>query len=161
MWQKTRFRDCVLSIDLLASCGVYPLRPTPRQHLFHAALFWSAIGLFLGGLGLKFVLAQHEAKSYLWLGLSLTIGILKGELALKRGAKKIISRLKSFPAQSSLLMVFTRGQWLLIFFMMVLGFLVRHLGIAPFWRGVVLSAVGVALLWGSFSLWRAIFRSNA
>jgi len=127
----------------------------PRQHIMNAAIFWTAIGLFLSSLGVHFVL--HGSGSQwigLWALLAFCIGAIKSQTVLRKATHRVIQRVQNFKQPEPFYKVFHPAQWGLIAFMMGLGFIVRSLGIDKQWRGLVLIAVGVALLGASRFFWK-------
>ena len=134
---------------------------TRKQHFWHAALFWSAVGMTLGFFGVKWVWLGFETKwALLWLAICAAVGLLKGEFAIGKSAKRSISRIQGLPERSPFYRVFPRGQWLLVFGMMFLGMLIRQLPVDKSYRGLVLAAVGVALVWASRFFWKEVCCQN-
>lgn len=138
------------------------MKVTRKQHFFHAALFWTAVGLTLGFFGVKWVWMGFDLKwAAFWLAVCTTVGLLKGEIAVAKAAKKSIARIQTLPEPSPFHRVFTKGQWMLILGMMFLGFLIRQLPVDKSYRGLVLAAVGIALVWASRYFWKEIcYRSR-
>lgn len=135
------------------------MKVTHKQHFVHAALFWTVIGSMMGFFGMRWVLFGFSPK---WAGVILLLcvggGVLKGEYAIGRAARKAIDRIDTLPRRSLFHEVFAKNQWLLIFGMMMLGMLIRFSGLHKSYRGVVLVIIGVALLWASRYFWNAATR---
>lgn len=106
--------------------------------------------------GTKWVWAGFSPK---WAGIGLVIciaiGLLKGEFAIGKAGKKAIARIATLPQRSNIWQVFTPGQWGLVFGMMMLGMVIRFAGVEKNYRGLVLTVIGVALLWASRYFWNA------
>lgn len=137
------------------------MRVTRKQHFFHAALFWTAVGAVLGFFGVKWVWLGFDPKwAFIWLATCAAIGLLKGEFAIGKSAKKSVVRIQNLPETSPFYQVFTKGQWMVVFGMMFLGMTIRHLHVDKAYRGLVLAAVGVALLWASRFFWKAVCCRN-
>lgn len=133
------------------------MKITRKQHFLHAALFWTAIGLALGFFGVKWICLGFDPRwAALWLLICVAVGLLKGEFAIGKAAKKSVVRIQNLPETSPFYQVFTKGQWGIVLGMMFLGMVIRQLPIDKSYRGLVLAAVGVALLWASRYFWKAI-----
>lgn len=132
------------------------MRVSRRRHVLHAALFWGVTGTVLGFFGFKWVLAGFNPPAvYFLLAAAFLLGGFKGEVAIGRAGKKAIARIQTLPDLSPFYLVFTGGQWALVFGMMLLGMAIRFSGIDKSWRGLVLLTVGTALLWGSRHFWKS------
>ena len=117
---------------------------------------WSVIGLFLGTMGTFFIFGNAPvAAIWMWALLAFVIGLVKAQTVLRIAAKKTIARIKTFTQPEPFFKVFKPVQWLVVAFMMGIGFIVRGLGVPKQWRGCVLLAVGVGLLWASRYFWKA------
>ncbi|MBI4125811.1 MAG: hypothetical protein HY609_00535 [Deltaproteobacteria bacterium] len=131
------------------------MKVTRKQHFLHAALFWTAIGFALGFFGFKWVWLGFDLQWAVgWLSVCTLLGLVKGEFAIGKAARKSIARIQGLPETSPFYRVFTRGQWMVVFGMMFLGMVIRHLHIEKAYRGLVLATVGVALLWASRYFWK-------
>ncbi len=128
----------------------------PKQHLRNAGLMWSLIGLFLASMGTAFIFGNAPvATIWMWALLAFIIGVIKAQTVLRIAARKTIVRIKAFTQPESFFKVFKPVQWLVVALMMSIGFIVRGLGVPKQWRGCVLLAVGVGLLWASRYFWKA------
>lgn len=134
---------------------------TRRQHFIDAALLWTLVGSILGFFGAKWILAGFSNPwAFVFLTVCLVIGCVKGEVAIGKSAKRAIRRIEQFPEKTPFFRVFSRGQWLLVAAMMGLGMLLRMLHVDKSYRGLVLAAVGMALLWASRYFWKAACKSS-
>lgn len=130
---------------------------TKKQHLINAAIFWTLVGGVMSSVGLRWVYGGFGNPT-VWLLLAIGLGLLKGEFALGKAAKKTIARVEALPERSAFYQVFSKGQWILVGSMMFLGMAIRHSGLDKQWRGLVLGVVGIALLWGSKNIWKQACR---
>lgn len=129
---------------------------TRKQHFIDAALFWTITGVVMGIFGFKWVWLGFEPKTAVLLAfVAATVGLLKGHFVIAKSAKRSITRIENLPERSPFYQLFNKGTWILILAMMSLGMIIRSLGIEKSYRGLVLSAIGIALLWASRHFWNA------
>jgi hypothetical protein len=140
---------------------------------------WLLIGLFLliKGLGLLVTAAHFSAEPFLitplvnlagtreqaallLVALSLVVGFLKGRFVLAKTVKRSVERIFSFPSPVPLAKIYNKASYLIIFFMMGLGMLMRVLPISPDVRGAVDVAVGAALINGALLYFRCAFATK-
>lgn len=95
---------------------------------------------------------EHTTLLYLLLGI--VLGQLKGRLALCRVANRFVAKIRSWPESASLLEFFKIRECLLTLVMAVMGSLLRLLSLPDDVRGVILLAVGGALLQGGVHIYR-------
>jgi len=137
------------------------MRVSHKQHLIHAAIFWMGTGLALGFFGFKWVwLGFSSTWALVFLAICMAVGLVKGEFVIGKSGKRAISRIETLPEKSPFYQVFTMGQWLLVLGMMSLGMLIRFSGVDKSYRGLVLAAVGIALLWASRFFWKAAWKQS-
>lgn len=91
------------------------------------------------------------------LGICFFLGLLKGEFAIGKAARRAIVRITALPDNTPFYTLFAPKAWGLIFAMMGLGMALRFSGLDKSIRGLVLTVVGVGLLWASRYFWRAFF----
>ncbi len=132
-----------------------------ETHLKVAFLMWGMVGtglliagsVFLFGNRSLSVLSDGSAdpgiKEVIGLSIALIIGFIKGNLVLKKLAKKYIARIKTLPELSPVYMTFSPKSWMMVVGMMTLGKIVRSVGAPPLVIGVIYVAVGSALVLGS------------
>lgn len=124
--------------------------------MLHAAVFWTAVGMTMAYFGTKWVWAGFAPSSAaVWLAVCVAVGLLKGEFAIGKAGRRAIARIATLPERSPFWQVFTPGQWGLVFGMMALGMLIRFSGVPKNIRGLVLTVIGLALLWASRYFWNA------
>ncbi len=139
-----------------------------------AGMFWLAIGIFLLWRGLGLTITACDAEGHLfvdWLAVrfgtaqkaavvlvatGLFVGYFKGRYVLRKTAMRTIDRIHTLPNPCSLGKLYGIGSYILIASMIALGITLRSIGAAEEIRGVVLIAVGSALLQGSTALFRAV-----
>jgi hypothetical protein len=124
-----------------------------RAHLLAAALLWTAVGTGLSAAGIIWCFSAR--KPWVPLAGGVCAGTLKGIFIISkvaaRNARRIISR-GDGKCLGGFLSIKT---WLLVAAMMASGFVLRHSGIPRPVLGVIYTAVGMALLTGCLSLWKA------
>lgn len=129
---------------------------TRKQHFINAGLFWTITGAVMGFFGFKWVWLGFESRTSLFLALvAATVGLLKGHFVIGKSARRSITRIETLPERSPFYQLFNKGTWILILAMMSLGMVIRFIGIEKSYRGLVLSAIGIALLWASRHFWNA------
>lgn len=134
---------------------------THKQHFLNAGFFWTVVGMVMAYFGTKWVWAGFPKKvALVWLVACVVVGLLKGEFVIGKAARRAIGRIDRLPERSPFFQVFTTGQWMLVFGMMMLGMVIRFSGVPKNYRGLVLSAIGFALLWASKYFWNACNRSR-
>jgi hypothetical protein len=140
--------------------------------IFFSGFIWLGIGVFLLNLGLRLLLNSIDAPSlpllkflkpyfggieYATIGLiafSLGLGYFKGKYVFKRTVKRVVEKIRSLPNPASLASVYSWPYYLLIVFMMFLGFSMRYFNISSDIRGVIDVAVGAALIQGAMRYFR-------
>ncbi|MBP9840974.1 MAG: hypothetical protein KBC64_00945 [Simkaniaceae bacterium] len=114
----------------------------------NAALISGAIWMIVG-IRLLYV-GLHRVEEVALIGLGLLIGYLKGHFALRKGARRVMARLRAQEEPLRWMQMYSKGYWALLFGMGCLGMLLRFIpGIPLEVRGVVSIAIGAALLQGS------------
>lgn len=137
------------------------MQVTRETHLKIAFFMWALVGLGLlikGGTLFYAGRTLSEIDPYqgsfgmaegIGLAIALGLGFVKGNFVLPKIARKNIARIEELPAESPLYMTFSLKSWLLIAGMMLIGMIIRVLGVPNLFRGVILVAVGFALTLGS------------
>lgn len=129
----------------------------PRVHVACAAALWTGIGLFL----LLRAIILLKNGSGLWLiGAGLILGSLKSRFILDGVSRRGIERIGRFADNTCIGAVYSWKSWLLVLTMMVLGIVMRHLGISPLITGTACATVGWALVFSSRHAWEAWFDWN-
>lgn len=80
--------------------------------------------------------------------IALVLGFIKGNIVIKKLAKKYSLRIQQLPEMSPFYMTFSRKSWIMILGMIVLGRAIRALGAPHLVVGVIYVAVGFALIIG-------------
>ena len=126
-----------------------------RTHVLLAALLWTAVG---GGLSLAgLVWCARAVRPWSWALASggVALGILKGRFALERTARSSAARIASRGDGKCLGGFLSWKSWVFVLAMVTAGAVLRRSGLPRELLGVLYTAVGTALLWGSRVYWRA------
>jgi hypothetical protein len=159
------------------------MRFSHRTLILLAGFAWLAIGIMLLYLGLHFILetVRNPALSQvagrfsviqfvarlvpdrtqaimLTIIFSLLIGYIKGKMALAKSVKRQIARIESLPNPASLKYLYSKGYYLLIACMILLGILLRFFPITLDTRGTIDTIIGSALINGAMLYYRAFTR---
>ncbi len=134
---------------------------TRETHLKVAFITWGLVGtglLIAGGFflfGGRSLSVLDGAKpspgltEAIGLVIALGLGFIKGNIVLKKLAKKYSARIQQLPEISPIYMTFSRKSWIMVVGMIVLGRLIRAFGAPHLVVGVIYVAVGFALVLGS------------
>ena len=126
--------------------GSLSLLPMGWRFLLSASS--SSTGLFIPAL--TKVLGGETQAFALTLFLAFCVGLLKGNFVLRKAAFRSLNRIKALKAPHSLKNLYTPSYLVLLLVMVLLGVLMRVLGVPLDVRGFVDVAVGAALFRGSF-----------
>ena len=114
-----------------------------------SGVIWMLIGARLLYTGL------HRVEEVALIALGLLIGYLKGRFALRKGALRVLNRLRSKEEPMRWTEMYSKGYWGLLIGMGCLGMTLRFVpGIPMEIRGVINIAIGAALLQGSITYFR-------
>lgn len=131
-----------------------------------------AIGIFLLSLGIVFVVQTLQTNHFsliaflsnyvrdrqnataIVLTAALFVGYLKGRYVLSKSAHRQILRILTLPNPANLKYIYSKGYYLLILSMILLGISLRFLPIALDVRGAVDIAIGSALINGAMIYFR-------
>ena len=131
-----------------------------RTQVLLAALLWTCVGSGLAAVGARWCLGAGPPWPAALLGAGLTLGVLKGKVALERTARRAAGRI-AVRGDGKCLGGFLSWQtWLFVLAMMALGAVLRRSPLPRALLGVVYTAVGAALLWGSRTFWAAWRRAS-
>lgn len=130
-------------------------RARARTHILAAALLWTLVGTGLTAAGLHWCLGADRPWPAALMGAGVTLGILKGRLALERTARKTAARIAVRGDDKCLGGFLSWPTWLFVLAMMGTGAALRRSDLPRALLGVVYTAVGAALLWGSRTFWEA------
>ena len=130
-------------------------RATARAQLRAAALLWTVVGLALGAAGVRWCLSAPSWWKELLVGAGVLLGLLKGLRFITPVAHRNIARLIERGDGHCIGGFLSWRSWLFVLAMMTLGIVLRRSPTPRPALGVVYTAIGLALLTGSFPLWRA------
>jgi len=146
-----------------------------------SGLIWMGVGIFLLHKGLHYLVAAgqavfnqtHEGFSLILLigsmtgspekgamillCLGLVLGFIKGRFVLKKTVSRIVNRIRSFPSPLSIKQLYPKGYYIILFSMMLMGFLFKFLPLPLDVKGFVDFTVGIALINGAMLYFRAAF----
>jgi hypothetical protein len=126
-----------------------------RMQLWLAAAMWSCVGAGLFSVGSYWLLKNGEAKGFVILVLAAGLGLGKGLLVLDRTALRNINRIKSRGEDRCFGGFLSPRVWILVIGMMLLGRILRTIGLPKPILGLIYGAVGIGLLFSSRLIWRA------
>lgn len=145
----------IIALSVPFILAVLPIKLQPTQLKRLACLFWIFGGMVLITRAFTFLqpsvtpLLQGAAlPSEVWLalGLSLVVGLLKGQFVLRKSCQRNIERLASLQEPAKPFHVYDIRSWVVILLMIGLSVLVQQLGLPDLVRGSILLTVGLALL---------------
>lgn len=150
-----------------------------RTLIFISGLTWLIIGMSLLIMGIQFMMRTLQDPSLLLLSgkfsiikslaplvkgtenliilvlsSALFVGYLKGRYVLSKSAKRQLQRIQGLPNPASLTLLYSKGYYILIASMMVLGMSLRFFPITLDTRGAIDVAIGAALINGSLLFFR-------
>jgi hypothetical protein len=129
-----------------------------RVHLLLAALMWSLVGTGLLSAGLYWSLRTGTAHLGLVLAAAAGLGLAKGHFMLNRTAGRIVDRIRHRGDGRCVGGFVSWRTWIFIASMMALGIILRHSPLPRRVVGFIYVAVGIALIAGAVTLWRALYR---
>lgn len=139
-----------------------------------SGLIWLSVGLFLFPLGLNLLMAATKASegsypllealsplvggveqaSLMIVVVCLSIGLMKGKYVLGKSAKRIATRIQTFPNPTSITNLYSVGNYILIASMVGLGMSIKFFGLSHDIRGAIDIAIGAALINGAVATFR-------
>jgi hypothetical protein len=125
-----------------------------RLQLLLAGLVWSIVGTGLICVGTYWVLSTSTHIMGL-LALSLCMGLVKSLLILDKVASRIVKRIVLRGEGRCLVSFYSVRVWVIVIIMILMGRLLRSMGLSYALLGVIYSAVGTSLLMSSRSIWLA------
>ena len=134
-----------------------------KSLILGAALTWSVGGVILIVRAAS-LMGQVDRSLPLALGIAVVIGLLKGKLIFERVARKNVARIRSTSPHKDKICLFafqSLQSYLIVISMIVLGILLRQVGLRPLYLVMVYTAIGVALLVSSGLYYREARRSDA
>ena len=126
-----------------------------RMQLWLAGTMWSCVGAGLFSVGIYWLLKNGEAKGFILLIIAAFLGLGKGLLILDRTTIRSISRIKSRGEDRCFGGFLSPRVWILVIGMMLLGRILRTIGLSKPILGLIYAAVGMGLLFSSRLIWRA------
>lgn len=147
--------------------------------VFIAGVVWLAIGAMLLPMGLNFLIESILKENLLTLNrpildtfapflggldsvvlvlisICLIIGYFKGRYVLAKTVRKSVERIMLLPNPSSLAQIYAKKYYLLLAFMMLLGFIAKLMPMDV--RGAVDVTIGAALINGAMLYFRYAFQ---
>jgi hypothetical protein len=115
---------------------------------------WTVVGSVLIIVGTRWATRGGVRPALPFLALAAVIGWLKGRYVLSRSAVRIARRIEVRGDDRCLGGFLSWKSWILVASMMILGRLLRMSPLPVLYRGLIYSAIGVALLSGGITLWR-------
>ena len=148
-----------------------------RSLIAIAGSLWFIVGLALLSLGLKLIVntakapdaveAPHaflhhlaryvgtkESAAVFLIAICLFVGYLKGRFVLVKSVKRVVHRILSLKAPTSVTNIYPLPMYLLIGLMMGMGLLIKALNMPHDVRGAIDVAVGAALINGGLIYYR-------
>ncbi|GAB4261546.1 MAG: hypothetical protein Kow0092_11190 [Deferrisomatales bacterium] len=129
-----------------------PAAPARTQVLL-AALLWTGVGLGLSTAGVHWIWRAGGYRIAALTALGAALGLTKARLALDRTAGRIAARIAARGDGTCAGGFLSWKSWLFVGAMMALGATLRRSPLPRVPLGVLYTAVGVALLWGSRVFW--------
>lgn len=129
----------------------------PKTHLILASLLWTAIGLLLLYRGVVYLKADNLLPVAV---LGIILGSVKSRFILDKSAVRGVERIKRFGDNTCVGAVYSWKTWLLVFAMMLFGFMLRTSSLPPFVIGFVCTAIGWSLIYSSRYGWKEIWRTS-
>ena len=126
-----------------------------RMQLWLAAAMWSCVGSGLFSVGSYWLLKNVEVTGIILMFVAAGLGLGKGLLILDRTANRNISRIRMRGEDRCFGGFLSPRIWILVIGMMLLGRILRTIGLPKPILGLIYGAVGVGLLFSSRLIWRA------
>ena len=147
--------------------------------IFLAGCVWLVIGILLLSLGIHFILdtVRNPALTYMpgrfsisrfimkfvsdptqsvivMITLCLSLGYVKGKMVLGKSVRRQVKRIESLPNPARLKYLYSKGYYLLIGCMMLLGMVLKFFPITVDTRGAIDITIGSALINGAMLYFR-------
>ena len=127
-----------------------------RMQLWLAGAMWSCVGIGLFAVGTYWLLKNGEAKGFILLVIAAGLGLGKALLVLDRTTASNVDRVKSRGEDRCFGGFLSPGVWIIVIGMMLLGRILRTIGLSKPILGLIYGAVGIGLLYSSRLIWRAL-----
>jgi hypothetical protein len=126
-----------------------------RTQLWLAGVMWSFVGVGLLCVGAYWLFTRAEAFGFVILLAAAGLGFGKSLLVLDRTADRIINRIKARGEDRCVGGFLSPRVWILVIAMILLGRILRTIGLPRPLLGLIYGAVGVGLLFSSRHIWSA------
>ncbi len=126
-----------------------------RVQLWLAAAMWSFVGTGLFSVGGYWLLTPAEVKGWIIMLVAVGLGTGKSLLVLDRTADRNVDRIKLRGEGRCVGGFLSPRIWILVLGMILLGRLLRTIGLPRPLLGLIYAAVGTGLLFSSRIIWRA------
>ncbi len=126
-----------------------------RMQLWLAGVMWSCVGAGLFSVGTYWLLKNGEARGFILMFVAAGLGLGKALLVLDRTTLHNIARVKSRGEDRCFGGFLSPRVWILVIGMMILGRILRTIGLPKPILGLIYGAVGIGLLFSSRLIWRA------
>lgn len=121
-------------------------------HLLLAAILWTVVGVGLISRGVVWLIEVENISLVILAGV---LGTLKSLFILDKSVRKSIDRIQMLADGSCLGGVYSLKTWTLVVFMILMGYLLRHLSVPHELLGVLYIGIGWALILSSRIGWNA------
>ncbi len=123
-----------------------------RSRLLAASALWTLVGFVLLCRGLVFLIADSR---YLMVVLVLLLGTVKFFLVFRNTAQKNVMRVRNRKEWALIHEVFPLRTWILMSVMIILGFLLRGSPLPREFYSLIISGVGLGMVFASTVFWKA------
>jgi hypothetical protein len=126
-----------------------PLRFSGPVLAVFATGFWFVIAALLTTRGIRTAMAVEGTTALATvIGLSLVLGVFKGQTVIAKLARKNMVRLRRIAQPSPLWKMYSKATWIVILFFSTVGMSLRLVSMPDGVRATILLAVGLSLLIG-------------
>ena len=122
---------------------------------------WSCVGAGLFAVGTYWLLKDGETRGFVLLAVAAGLGLGKASLVLDRTTASNIDRVKSRGEDRCFGGFLSPRVWIIVIGMMLLGRILRTIGLPKPILGLIYGAVGIGLLYSSRLIWRALKEQGA
>lgn len=126
-----------------------------RMQLWLGGAMWSCVGVGLFSVGTYWLLKNGEPKGFFLLVFAAGLGFGKALWVLDRTTLRNIDRVKSRGEDRCFGGFLSPAVWIIVIGMMLLGRILRTIGLPKPILGLLYGAVGIGLLFSSRLIWRA------
>jgi hypothetical protein len=138
------------------------LKPAVTKYWLAAAagLLWTVVGLTLCGLAYEWLAVLPLRRSASLGVVGIILALVAYRSVFSKIAMKNIDRLRQFPDRVCFFAFQAWKSYLVIAFMVVFGFILRHSTIPKYYLSVPYTAIGGALLLSSFHYYAHLWRPD-